>query len=70
MSSGLKNESGYTENEFNVLIEEDSNEECKYRATVSGYNDEDEKFSEQRDVSNVLDNLLWKNWYILNKEKL
>ncbi|WP_203364742.1 hypothetical protein [Bacillus sp. REN10] len=70
MSKGLKNEPSYNETEFEVVISEDSNEEHGYKAVISGYDNENQSFSDDWDAKMVTDNLLWGNWEIKRKVKI
>jgi hypothetical protein len=71
MSKDLKNESGYTENEFEVIMKVDSESESGYTAIVSGYDDEEEgSFSENWDGEVVCKNILFGSWETISKEKI
>lgn len=70
MAKDLKGETGYSENEFYVVIEEDSNSENGYTTTVSGYDEEEGNFSQERDTEEISKHLLFGTWDIVHKNKI
>lgn len=70
MSSGLKNENNYSDQDFYVVISEDEDSESGYSALVSGTDTDGDLFEDERDVENVLNNLLFGNWIIKKQKKI
>lgn len=68
MSLGLKNESGYTDEEFFVIMSKDKKSESGYTAKVSGKIGE--AFQNDWDGEVVGRNILFGDWEILSKKKI
>lgn len=70
ISEDFKSESFYNENEFNVVIQEDSENENGYTAIVSGYDEENGAFLDEWDAEDVCKKLMFGTWDVIHKERL
>lgn len=70
MSSGLKNDPNYTEDDFSIIIEADDKFESGYKATFRAYTEDEGDIEDVYDAKSVYDNIFWGNWDIKDKEKI
>ncbi|MGR6904945.1 hypothetical protein [Lysinibacillus sp. BSL11] len=70
MSKGLKEESYYTEKEFQVAFSKSSDDESGYTVVVSGTDDQGQDFSDNRDAGLVFNHILFEDWIIKNKKRI
>ncbi|EKQ57829.1 MULTISPECIES: hypothetical protein [unclassified Clostridium] len=70
MSIGLKNSPEYSKKEFQVVFKDDDDYESGYMATVSGYTDEEEFFSDDWDGKIIANHILFGDWDIISKKSI
>lgn len=70
MSTSLKDESYYTENEFTVEFKKDDNDESGFVAVIEGIDQEGNDFLDNRDAEEVFKHILFGNWDMKKKVKL
>lgn len=70
ISKDFENESFYSEKEFTVIVKENDEFDSGLVAIISGINDDNEAFTEERDGEQVMKFIIFGNWETISKRRL